>query len=169
MIYISGPITRTDDYMERFTAVEKELTEKGYAVVNPARYNAQLPEETTYKDYMRVSLALLEACSSIYMLNGWQDSKGARLEHAYAEAMGINVMYQASTLLIDEKHARRLNGSFGYSHDLFLNLGTEDEKIFLDTKDEDDGIKTEFTDTEYKELAKRFGFPEDMFVKEEIE
>ena len=36
-IYISGAITGTDDYMKRFAKAEKELTEKGYSVVNPAK------------------------------------------------------------------------------------------------------------------------------------
>ena len=42
-IYISGAITGTDDYMERFEKAEKELTDKGYSVLNPAKVNAQLP------------------------------------------------------------------------------------------------------------------------------
>ena len=48
-IYISGAITGTDDYMERFEKAEKELAEKGYSVVNPAKVNAQLPEDTSYE------------------------------------------------------------------------------------------------------------------------
>ena len=35
-IYISGPITGTSDYMKRFEKAEKELTENGYSVINPA-------------------------------------------------------------------------------------------------------------------------------------
>ena len=36
-IYISGAISGTKDYMERFARAEKELTEKGWSVVNPAK------------------------------------------------------------------------------------------------------------------------------------
>ena len=39
-IYISGPITGTSDYMERFEKAEKELIENGYSVINPAKVNA---------------------------------------------------------------------------------------------------------------------------------
>ena len=39
-IYISGPITGTSDYMERFEKAEKELIENGYSVINPAEVNA---------------------------------------------------------------------------------------------------------------------------------
>lgn len=48
-IYISGAITGTDDYVERFAKAEKELTEQGYSVVNPAKVNAQLSEDTPYE------------------------------------------------------------------------------------------------------------------------
>ena len=92
-IYISGKITGTTDYMERFAAVEKELTEKGYAVVNPAKINANLPvPETTWEDYMTVSLALLETCDEIYMIPGWEDSVGATMEFTYALRHGIKVI-----------------------------------------------------------------------------
>jgi len=164
MIYISGPITGTDDYMERFDAAEKMLAEKGCAVVNPARYNARLPEEMEYKDYMQVSLALLGACDTIYMLKGWQDSKGARLEHAYAEAMGIEIIYQESTPPEEKKYYWHLKGKFTCNTYLNLVIG-----ICLSTKSESPNVRTKFTESEYKDLAKRFNFSEDMFVKEEIQ
>ncbi len=91
-IYISGKITGTTDYMERFAAVEKELTEKGYAVVNPAKINANLPvPETTWEDYMTVSLALLETCDEIYMMPGWKGSTGAEIELKYALEHDVKV------------------------------------------------------------------------------
>ena len=55
-IYISGAITGTDDYMEQFAKAEKELTEQGYSVVNPAKVNAQLPEDTSYEEYMKLDI-----------------------------------------------------------------------------------------------------------------
>ncbi len=76
MVYISGKITGTTDYMERFAAAEKALTEKGYEVINPAKTNATLPPTTPYEGYIKVSRALLSLCDEIYMLGGWQDSKG---------------------------------------------------------------------------------------------
>ena len=35
-IYISGKITGTTDYMDRFGNKQRELEQKGYEVVNPA-------------------------------------------------------------------------------------------------------------------------------------
>ena len=44
-IYISGKITGTTDYIQRFGRAEKALS--NYIVINPAKGNAQLPIETT--------------------------------------------------------------------------------------------------------------------------
>ena len=83
-IYISGAISNTDDYMERFAKAEKELTEKGYSVINPAKVNTQLPEDTTHEEYMKISICLLDMCDSIYMLKDWNKSYGANCEFGFA-------------------------------------------------------------------------------------
>ena len=83
-IYISGAITGTDDYMERFAKAEKQLAEQGYSVVNPAKVNAQLPEDTTYEEYMKMCFCMLDMCEAIYMLKGWSKSCGSNREYWYA-------------------------------------------------------------------------------------
>ena len=93
-IYISGAITCADDYMERFAKAEKELTEQGYSVVNPAKVNAQLPEDTTYEEYMKMCFCMLDMCNSIYMLKGWEKSCGANREYGYAMAKDMIIMYE---------------------------------------------------------------------------
>ena len=93
-IYISGKITGTTDYMERFANAEKELTEKGYIVVNPAKVNAQLPPDTSYRFYMSMSITMLSYCDEIYMLQGWELSNGANQEYKYAMDNNIRVHFQ---------------------------------------------------------------------------
>ena len=93
-IYISGSITGTDDYMERFAKAEKELTEQGYSVVNPAKVNAQLPCDTTYEEYMNMSFCMLDMCIAIFMLKGWKKSCGANREYGYALAKDMIIMYE---------------------------------------------------------------------------
>ena len=93
-IYISGAITGTDDYMERFAKTEKELTEQGHSVVNPAKVNAQLPEDTSYEEYMKMSFCMLDMCDGIYMLKGWKKSCGANRELGYAMAKNMIIMYE---------------------------------------------------------------------------
>lgn len=93
-VYISGPITGTKDYLERFERIENELPliHQGVEVINPAKVNANLPESTTWEEYMRMSLCMLSMCDGIYMMEGWQQSRGATLEYAYAKGMGITVL-----------------------------------------------------------------------------
>lgn len=93
-VYLSGPITGTDDYMERFAKAEQELTEQGYVVVNPAKVNAQLPVSTMWEEYMLMSMTMLDMCDTIYMLGGWQNSRGAKLELSYATSRNFDVWHE---------------------------------------------------------------------------
>ena len=45
-----------------------------------------LPEDTTYEEHMKMSLAMLDMCGAIYMLKGWEKSCGANREYGYAMA-----------------------------------------------------------------------------------
>lgn len=94
-VYISGKITGTTDYMERFKRTEDALSMRGFTVVNPARVNAQLPEGTPYGCYMEVSLAILKYCDAIYMMDGWEDSVGAKTELDYAKRNKKMIVYQS--------------------------------------------------------------------------
>lgn len=96
-IYIAGKITGTTDYLERFAKAEEWLNKHGYCrrVINPAKISAGLPPETTtYKDYIRIGLSMLDICDSIFMLRGWEESLGASLELQYATTLGYKVLYE---------------------------------------------------------------------------
>lgn len=93
-VFISGPITGTEDYIDRFLKAELELTQKGYTAVNPAGMFAQLPVAFSWGTCMSITLALLEECDSIYMLNGWEHSKGAWIEHTFAAGIGKEIIYE---------------------------------------------------------------------------
>jgi hypothetical protein len=88
-VYLSGPITGTNDFMDRFASAEKILVKIGCEVVNPAEINSHLPEGTAWQTYMGESLKLLCGCDAICMLDNWEVSKGARIEHDVAEKMGM--------------------------------------------------------------------------------
>lgn len=106
-IYISGPITGTDDYMNRFCAAEEKAKKIGYEVVNPAKVNAMLPESTEYEDYMTMSMVMLDMCDAICMMHGWEESKGAMREYNHAKNKEIAILSEEDIeLLIDEKEKR---------------------------------------------------------------
>lgn len=93
-IYISGAITGTDDFMERFAKAQKKLENQGYTAMNPACVNFYMPNDTTHEEYMKVSLCLLNMCDSIYMLKGWNKSCGANREYGYALAKDKTIIFE---------------------------------------------------------------------------
>nr|DAT99699.1 MAG TPA: deoxyribosyltransferase [Caudoviricetes sp.] len=87
-VYISGPITGID-FGNRFafSCARNALELCGYEAVDPSE--VQLGDDATWADYMRADLKLLLDCDFIYMLEGWENSRGARLERELAENLGI--------------------------------------------------------------------------------
>lgn len=68
-VYISGPITGIDDYMERFSNAEAYLKCAGFSVVNPAKVLSQMPADTmSYEEYMEMSMMMLSMCSIYFCL-----------------------------------------------------------------------------------------------------
>ena len=94
MIYISGKITGTDDYLQRFERAEKHLNNMNITdVMNPAKVNSYLPE-LSYSQYIKMSLCMLEMCDTVYMLKNWENSVGAKLEWEFAKANNYKIMYE---------------------------------------------------------------------------
>lgn len=96
-IYISGPITGTSNATERFLEAEERLSREMPEAewINPERAGDELRAGTDtleHKDFMHVSFAMLDLCDAIYLLNGWQRSRGACMEYGYAKAMGMAIM-----------------------------------------------------------------------------
>lgn len=83
LIYISGAITGTTDYIERFQKAEDELAAKGYRVVNPAKVCSYLPQ-LSHSEYMNICIEMLKPCDSVYFLKGWKNSVGASKEYMFS-------------------------------------------------------------------------------------
>lgn len=90
-IYISGGISGVENYREAFSKTHEELIKGGHDVVNPALYADALPK-LSYEEYMKVGLYFLSMCDAIYMLKGWENSRGANREYGYALAKDKIIM-----------------------------------------------------------------------------
>ena len=93
-IYISGKISGIDltKTRKRFAAVAKVTKKLGYEPVNPLENG--LSEHDSWEAHMLKDIVDLLQCKAIYMLQGWQDSKGARIEHYIATKIGMPIMYE---------------------------------------------------------------------------
>ena len=93
-IYISGKISGTDltETRKRFAAVAKVMKRIGVEPVNPLENG--LSEHDSWEAHMLKDIADLLHCNAIYMLQGWQESKGACIEHYIATKVGMPIMYE---------------------------------------------------------------------------
>ncbi len=93
-IYLSGKISGTDlDYVRRlFDKVATTLRALGHEVTNPLCNG--LSEAAPWEEHIAKDIINLMDCEGIYMLQGWEDSQGARIEHAVAKEIGLKVMYE---------------------------------------------------------------------------
>ena len=97
-IYISGPITGLERhvYLKNFDDAELKLRAMGYNVINPTKL---LPSRFLwiykiigYKLTLLYDIWHLLNCDGIYMIDGWQWSKGARLEKNIADVFGLEII-----------------------------------------------------------------------------
>ena len=90
--YISGPMSGIED-MNRpsFAAASNRLECRGHVAILPAWH------EPTYRSALTVDVQnILWHVDALYMLTGWEDSPGARAEHAVAVALTLPIRYEAS-------------------------------------------------------------------------
>ena len=92
-IYISGPITGTQDHQERFEAASRYIEARGDVPVNPEPLGRILPDGTR-SEYMLLCMKLLELSDAIYMLEGWEKSQGAKSENFSAKRMRFPVFFE---------------------------------------------------------------------------
>lgn len=90
IVYISGAITNDPQYKKHFRKAENKLKHAGHKVFNPTIIPVIFP----YWHFMKIDLAALECCDAVFMLRGWQNSRGAKIELARAIELGLKVLYE---------------------------------------------------------------------------
>ena len=106
-IYIAGPMTGLKDYnAEAFDKAERML-EKDWLVYNPARTQQSIaiqsgkvePTIENIKKCFRADMDII-CCDvdAIYMLKGWESSKGATAEYYLAIALGLIMKFEGNPI-----------------------------------------------------------------------
>lgn len=108
-IYIAGPIANTDDFVYRFGIARGEVALLGYQPVCPIELNgvdgnSRKEDAENRRAYLRSDIHALLECDGIYLLRGWENSRGARLEKLIADGLDLLVLYQPEN---DNKGERR--------------------------------------------------------------
>ena len=89
-IYISGRVSSLpyDIAHRRFSKKEKELKDRGWKVINPMKYCCEV---WPWWLCMIVCVMQLLRCNTIYMMRGWTQSRGARLEYKIAKKFNLYI------------------------------------------------------------------------------
>lgn len=94
-VYISGPIAGYDINERKlaFLKVQRMLETIGYQPVNP--FDNGVPDDEHWRVHMKADIAMLVQCDAIYMMPGWELSKGCKLELDVATSCGIRLMLES--------------------------------------------------------------------------
>lgn len=114
-IYISGKIGEeivSEATRRKFAEAQALLEAKGYEVFNPVSeewqkhilygYGAEIQQAIAppggpigkYSYFLLRDLMALATKDVIYMLKDWTESHGARTEHEFAKAIGLEILYE---------------------------------------------------------------------------
>lgn len=107
-VYVAGPMSPEsfgltempegwDWNHPEFSRVAEIYRSRGYEVINPADLDVAAGDVglEPWHVYLRRDIKVLADCTRIVMLPGWENSKGARLEHHIAQELGMTVEHVA--------------------------------------------------------------------------
>ena len=92
-IYLSGKITGLtyEQAFNEFLAAEITASKIAEQTINPMKLTHN--HDKSWENYMLEDIKNLFYCDSIFMLDNWNDSKGARIERFIASEMQIPIIY----------------------------------------------------------------------------
>ncbi len=92
--YISGKITGLTEAEARsnFKRAENYLHKLGHKTVNPMTIVHN--HDKSWENFMREDLKAMFDCDTIFMLQGWRKSKGARIEYELARHLKMKIIIE---------------------------------------------------------------------------
>ena len=101
-VYLSGPITGMRDKNRKAFAKAAEVLRKTFnveRVINP--HDIVLEGSPTWEDHMKADIREMLTCDTVVLLDGWSESRGAKLEEYVARRLGMRLiwMWQIEGLL----------------------------------------------------------------------
>lgn len=94
IVYVAGPMSGLPEFnYPAFRQAQADLEAKGYTVLNPvdAEKDNTTGEHQTWQWYMRKALVMVAQADGIALLPGWENSRGASLEHHVATSLELDI------------------------------------------------------------------------------
>lgn len=113
LVYTAGPYSGKDGneinaniLKARESAIK--LWEYGFAVICPHQNTARFEIDChiPYEDYIIGDLRILEQCDALFMIEGWEQSEGAKKEHDHAISLEIPVFTDIHKIFMWSEHKR---------------------------------------------------------------
>ena len=94
-IYISGAIAHHDleERKMAFSLCAAFCEHCGFEAVNP--FDNGVDQSEDWRKHMRADIRMLVDCDAICMMDGWEQSKGCKLELDVARSCGLTVYYES--------------------------------------------------------------------------
>ncbi len=95
-VYISGAISGLplEEAKANFRRAKELVESWGFIAVSP--FDSGVADSEPWHVHMLADLEMLSKCTHIYLMDGWTKSRGANIEHDFAQAMGLAIFYGTS-------------------------------------------------------------------------